>query len=102
VIGGILTTGQPLGEVIRRLAVSKQTAGQMVDVLVLRGYVERSVDPTDRRRLVLALSERGEAAAEIIREVVEATEQRLAAEVGPSAIEQTRRTLAALVGGPHG
>lgn len=101
VLGAILTTGQPLGDIIRRLAVSKQTAGQLVDVLVLRGYVERSADPKDRRRLVLALSERGEAAANIIREAVETTEARLAAEVGPSAVEQTRRTLAALVGGLH-
>ena len=47
---------------MRELGVSKQAAGQLVDTLVLRGYLERSVDPEDRRRLTLTLTERGMAA----------------------------------------
>ena len=49
VIGAIDRTGAPLGDIIRGLGVSKQTAGQLVDTLVIRGYIDRVVDPDDRR-----------------------------------------------------
>ena len=40
-----------------------QAAGQLVDTLVMRGYLERQTDPDDRRRLVVRLTERGAEAA---------------------------------------
>ena len=46
--------------------VSKQAAGQLIDTLVSRGYLDRSVDPRDRRRLTISLTERGAAAAAVI------------------------------------
>ena len=52
-------TQAPLAEVIRQLGVSKQAAGQLVDSLVVRGYLDRTVDPDDRRRLIVTLTERG-------------------------------------------
>ena len=55
--------GAPLATVIRQLGVSKQTAGQLVDSLAARGYLDREADPYDRRRLVVRLTERGEQAA---------------------------------------
>ncbi len=65
VIGGLaLGAGDvPLGQLVRELGVSKQAAGQLVDVLVLRGYLERAVDSEDRRKLTVTLTERGRAAA---------------------------------------
>jgi DNA-binding MarR family transcriptional regulator len=64
VVGGIANNGDaPQEEFGRYLGVSKQAASQLVDVLVTRGYVERNSDPSDRRRIILSLTDRGRAAA---------------------------------------
>jgi MarR family len=43
VVGGMARTSAPLADVIVQLGVSKQAAGQLVDSLVARGYLDRSV-----------------------------------------------------------
>src|SRR5271157_4039743 len=65
VIGGLALNREdiPLGQLIRELRISKQAAGQLVDTLVTRGYLERANDKDDRRKLTVALTERGRAAA---------------------------------------
>ncbi|HEX7689905.1 MAG TPA: MarR family transcriptional regulator, partial [Burkholderiaceae bacterium] len=65
VIGGLALGNRdvPLGQLIRELRISRQSAGQLVDALVARGYLDRSVDAADRRKLNVALTERGRAAA---------------------------------------
>ena len=98
VIGSISRTGAPLGEVIRWLGVSKQTAGQLVDTLVLRGYLERSVDEDDRRRLRVNVTNRGRAVAELARQAVERVDAQLREKVPAEHIERTRATLLALIG----
>jgi DNA-binding MarR family transcriptional regulator len=98
VIGGIARTGAPLSEIITGLGASKQAAGQLVDTLVTRGYLERSVDPDDRRRLTVSLTERGRAAAAVIRAAVQGVDAELLARVGPVHVAHTRATLAALIG----
>src|ERR1700742_1488990 len=98
VIGG-LNLGAPdvpLGQLIRELRISKQAAGQLVDTLVLRGYLSRSVDDTDRRRLTVALTERGRAAAEAQAAARDRIDAELLASVGADDIARTRRTLAVL------
>jgi DNA-binding MarR family transcriptional regulator len=100
VIGAIARTGAPLGDIIRWMAMSKQAAGQLVDTLVTRGYLHRSVDPEDRRRLIVTLTERGSAAADVIRRAVDGVDAALAARVGEEYIAHTRATLAALFPGP--
>jgi DNA-binding MarR family transcriptional regulator len=97
VIGAIARTGAPLGQVIKELGVSKQAAGQLVDALVTRGYLDRSVDPEDRRRLTITLTERGRAAAGVIRSAVERVDADLVGRVGPEFVAHTRATLAALI-----
>jgi len=97
VIGAIARTVAPLGSVIQQLGVSKQAAGQLVDTLVVRGYLDRSVDPTDRRRLVVRLTPRGEGAAHAVRSAVDELEEDLAADVGPEQVRTARRVLASLV-----
>jgi DNA-binding MarR family transcriptional regulator len=94
VIGGMARTSAPLGEVILQLGVSKQAAGQLVDTLVVRGYLDRSVDPGDRRRLVVRLTERGGAAAAVIRAVVESLEAQMDADVGAGRVRAAREALA--------
>ena len=98
VIGAIARTGAPLSNIIDHLGVSKQAAGLLVDSLVLRGYLEREVDPEDRRRLRVNLSERGTAAAAVSRATVERIDAELIERVGPAYISHTRATLAALIG----
>jgi DNA-binding MarR family transcriptional regulator len=97
VISGIARTGAPLGEIITALGASKQAAGQLVDTLVVRGYLDRAVDPDDRRRLTVSLTARGRAAALAIRSAVEHVDAVLAARVGPEFVLHTRATLAALI-----
>ena len=99
VIGGLaLGAGDvPLGQLVKELGVSKQAAGQLVDTLVLRGYLERTMDAEDRRKLTITLTERGRAAAAtqaVAREKIDAD---LIARVGQENVTRTRRTLAALI-----
>jgi len=96
VISAVSRGGAPLADIIASLAVSKQAAGQLVDALVLRGYLERSVDPQDRRRHRVSLSERGRAAAGVVRAAVERVDERLVREVGAECVAHTRATLLAL------
>jgi DNA-binding MarR family transcriptional regulator len=87
----------PLSGIIRDLRVSKQAGGQLVDTLVARGYLDRAVSAEDRRRLTITLTERGQAAAEVIRSAVERVDSELADRVGPGCVAQARAALAALV-----
>jgi DNA-binding MarR family transcriptional regulator len=98
VIGGLaLGAGDvPLGRLIQELGVSKQAAGQLVDCLVLRGYLERSVPADDRRKLTIALTPRGQAAAAAQAAARMRVDGELLVRVGADDIARTRRTLAAL------
>jgi DNA-binding MarR family transcriptional regulator len=97
VVGSIARNGSPLGEIISELGVSKQAAGQLVDTLVRRGYIDRSPDPDDRRRLTVALTRRGRVAAEATRAAVERVDAELIAAVGADHVVHARATLAALI-----
>jgi DNA-binding MarR family transcriptional regulator len=96
VLASIQRTGAGLSEIIRHLAVSKQAAGQLIDTLVSRGYLDRAVDPQDRRRLAITLTERGDAAADVIRAAVSRVDARLREHVGDDQIRQARAVLGAL------
>jgi DNA-binding MarR family transcriptional regulator len=99
VIGGLAMDagGVPLGQLIRELRISKQAAGQLVDTLVTRGYLERAVDPDDRRKLTVTLSERGRAAAAAQAAGREKVDTEWKAMIGTDDIQRTRRALAALI-----
>jgi len=97
VIGALGRTGAPLAQIIDSLGVSKQSAGQLVDTLALRGYIERKIDPDDRRRLTVTLTARGREAAAITRATVERIDAALLKKVGREHIAHTRATLHALI-----
>jgi DNA-binding MarR family transcriptional regulator len=97
VVGAIARNGSPLGEVIRHLGLSKQRAGQLVDTLVVRGYLDRTPDPDDRRRMTVTLTDRGRLAARTGRAAVERIDAALAEQVGADAVSRTRATLGALM-----
>jgi MarR family transcriptional regulator, organic hydroperoxide resistance regulator len=48
-----------LSELARHQAVSLPTVSRSVDMLVRRGWVERTMDDTDRRQTLLGLTEQG-------------------------------------------
>ena len=100
VIGGLaLQSGtHPLGKLIDDLRLSKQAAGQLVDTLVERGYLEREVDKEDRRKLTVGLTRRGQSAAKVQASAVARVDEILLARAGAKDIERTRHTLAALIG----
>lgn len=99
VLGGLALGAEdvPLSALIEGLRISKQAAGQLVDTLVMRGYLERQVDPDDRRRLVVRLTERGAAAGAVQGKAREAVDAKLAERVSAEDIAAARRTLSALI-----
>jgi len=99
VIGGLAlqTRDHPLSQLIDELKLSKQAAGQLVDTLVERGYLEREVDKNDRRKLTVGLTKRGQTAAKVQAAALAKIDAKLIARVGAKDIERARRTLAALI-----
>jgi DNA-binding MarR family transcriptional regulator len=99
VIGGLALGADdlPLSQLIRELGVSKQAAGQLVDTLVLRGYLERKADAEDRRKLSINLTERGRAAAATQAKARKEIDAELTARVGEEDVCRTRRTLVVLI-----
>jgi DNA-binding MarR family transcriptional regulator len=97
VVGGIARAGSNLTDFARQLGISKQGASQLIDTLVVRGYVERLPDSSDRRRMTVGLTDRGRAAAAEIRGAVEGVDSALADEVGTEEVARTRAVLGALV-----
>ena len=96
VISAIAQRSTPLSEIIIKLGLSKQASGQLVDTLVAHGYLARSIDPDDRRRLVISLTGRGHAAAGVIRAAVDDVDADLSTRVGKARVAELRNTLAAL------
>jgi DNA-binding MarR family transcriptional regulator len=98
VLGGIRRNGPSLNDLARALDVSKQGASQVVDTLVVRGYVVRLPHPTDRRRMIVDLTDRGREAADVINAAVERVDSDLEARVGAERIKSARQVLGALTG----
>jgi DNA-binding MarR family transcriptional regulator len=86
-------TGMRLTEIAERANVTKQSAGEIVDDLVERGYVERVPDPADRRAKLVCLTGRGERAQEFGFRTFAAIEERWAERFGADRISDLRKTL---------
>ena len=96
VLGGIVNHGGSAAGLVRELGVSKQAASQLIEVLVLRGYLERQIDPQDRRRVTIDVTDRGRAAAAAVRAGVEEIDGELAALISPTELTGLRAGLIAL------
>lgn len=96
-LGGMATQQVAASQLIRELGVSKQAASQLVDTLVVRGYLTREVDPSDRRRITLELTERGRAAALAVRDGVETVDAALAERLSPVELRGLRQGLVELI-----
>jgi DNA-binding MarR family transcriptional regulator len=96
VLGGMANQGGAAGDLIRQLGVSKQAASQLIDTLVLRGYLDRTVNADDRRRMTIELTERGRAAAEAVRAGVIAVDGELSELISAAELDGLRTGLVAL------
>jgi DNA-binding MarR family transcriptional regulator len=96
VLGGMVNHAGSAGDLVRQLGVSKQAASQLIDTLVVRGYLERDVHPKDRRRVTIEVTERGRAAAAAIGAGVHAIDSELAELVTPTELAGLRAGLIAL------
>jgi DNA-binding MarR family transcriptional regulator len=83
-------------ELARVLEVSKQAISPLVELLASLGYLERTADELDRRRIELRLTARGRLAAAAIARACERVESRERARVGVRNLELARETIAAI------
>jgi len=84
-------------DVAVHLGITKQAAGQLVDQLVTRGYVERQPDPRDARARLLILTDRGRACTAAAEEAATETVDLWKRRLGPSRYSQLATALGALV-----
>jgi DNA-binding MarR family transcriptional regulator len=84
VLGGMANHQASAVDMIRGLGVTRQAASQLIDTLVLRGYLVREVNPADRRRLNIELTDRGRAAAKAVAAGIAQVDGELAAMITPA------------------
>ncbi len=80
--------GSRLTELAERAGVTKQSMGEIIDVLEQRGYVERVPDPSDGRAILIRRTERGWEVNRIARQVVEQIQQEWAQALGEEQFAQ--------------
>ncbi len=96
VLGGMASHRASAVDMIRGLGVTRQAASQLIDTLVVRGYLSREVNPADRRRLNIELTDRGRGAAEAIAAAIGQVDEELATMITPAEQAGLRTGLIAL------
>ncbi len=96
VVGGMARNGDPAGVLVADMGLPAPAAGRLIDELVARGYLALATDPAGSARPAVVLTDRGHAAADVSRSVIESLESELVAQVGAEAVGHARATLAAL------
>jgi len=96
ILAGIDTSGGPRQDLPAELGVTKQAVSQVIDVLVNRGYLTRSPDPGDRRRVILELTGLGQDVVGAVQSGIEAVDRRLAERVSAEQVDAMRSALIAL------
>jgi DNA-binding MarR family transcriptional regulator len=85
----------PQADVVASIGLTKQSASQLIDTLVLRQYLERRNDAEDRRRMGVRLTDRGRSAAVAIRTATDAIDATLAQLITADELHGLRAGLAA-------
>jgi DNA-binding MarR family transcriptional regulator len=96
VLARVYDDDAPFATLARELGISKQAVSQLIDTMVMRGYLERSSDTEDRRRMVLHLTPRGEAAATTAWEAATAVDEELLTRLSADGVAALRSGLVAL------
>jgi DNA-binding MarR family transcriptional regulator len=84
-------------ELAARNQLSKQTINDLLKDLEKRGYLKRSLDPTDGRARIVRLTERGWNLTQVISDMSFATEREWAQVIGETRYGEFRSTLCELV-----
>src|SRR5919107_325160 len=84
-------------ELAARNQLSKQTINDLLKDLEKRGYLERTLDPTDGRARIVRLTERGWNLTQVISDMSFATEREWAQLIGERRFDEFRSTLSELV-----
>ena len=85
--------GRRLTELAELAQMTKQSMGFLVDYLEERGYVERKLDPVDRRARIVHYTDKGWEVEKRAREVIGEIESQWAGCVGEERFQQFRQTL---------
>jgi DNA-binding MarR family transcriptional regulator len=91
----LIHTGD-LTHLTAELGVRGRALGDLIDTMVMRGYLERAVDPEDAGRMVLRPTERGRAAERITSETSSRIDARLMERLGADGFASFREGLLAL------
>lgn len=97
IINAMNWSGASLEAVTAWMGVSKQAVSQTVDTLVVRGYLQRTPDRRDRRRVNLALTPRGRKAGTAARTAILRVDEELGSRLGLGTVAKTREALAELI-----
>lgn len=85
-----------IGELGRRLGVTKQAAGKTATSLEQAGYIRRSADPSDGRSSVLTRTDRGLEMLELSAEIFDRLHGRWTDQLGAVRIHDLEHSLATL------
>jgi DNA-binding MarR family transcriptional regulator len=84
-------------ELAARNQLSRQSINDLLSDLEKRGYLERTLDPTDGRARIVRLTERGWDLTQVISDMSFASERDWAEVIGESRFDEFRSTLSELV-----
>ncbi|HEY1653062.1 MAG TPA: MarR family transcriptional regulator [Acidimicrobiales bacterium] len=96
ILAGIDPSGGRRTDLPPQLGVTKQAVSNVIEALVVKGYVERGADPDDRRRIALELTERGQMAAEAVQRGIGVIDDEVRGRLTPGQVESMRSGLLAL------
>ncbi len=89
--------GIRLTELARRAGVTKQAMAEVVASLESRGYLERSLDPSDGRAKLIRFSERGWASVAVALDALQEIEGELVEDLGRPRVAGLRSTLSTIL-----
>jgi DNA-binding MarR family transcriptional regulator len=92
----LVPAGATVSELAVHLGVTRQAAAQLIDELVVKGYVQRRPHPDDGRAQLIVLTERGWACTRAAEAAAADTVAVWAARVGEDRLAMLREVLAGL------
>ncbi|MGW9030382.1 MarR family winged helix-turn-helix transcriptional regulator [Streptomyces sp. NPDC055722] len=90
-------SGTTSSELAERLGVTKQAAGQIIDDLEKRGYVERQPHPAGGRRKLVVLTEKALEHLAVAGQILHELEAQLAKHLHELGLQVPRTELAAII-----
>lgn len=92
------TEGIPVGEVARRMGVTRQAVSQLATAVERAGWLRRDAHPTDGRSVMLRHTPAGRAILMAALEAMEAIESDYAAQLGDETLDELKQDLERLLG----